>query len=325
MKSIRWGIIGLGKIAHKFASDLLLIEDCNLIAVASSDTNRAKKFADKYNVRESFGSYKTFFDNAKVDIVYVASLNHNHMELTIASLNSGIAVLCEKPLALNSKQVNAMISKAKEKELFLMEALWTRFNPVFEQSLNWINQGFLGKLRYINASFSFYGLDKGDKSRLFDLKKGGGTLLDIGIYPLFLAYKLLGMPNDIKVCGRLTKGGVDEQLAIILDFDNALALLYSSFAHNEDMRATIAGEDGEIYIDSRWHESSNIALVKNKEKESKNFDFIGVGYSYEIIEANNCLREGKLESSKWSHKNTTDLMLLMDAIRKEIGVVYPNE
>jgi predicted dehydrogenase len=325
MKSIRWGIIGLGKIAHKFATDLLLIEDCKLVAVGSSDINRAKKFANKYNVSDFFGSYKSFFDNAKVDIVYVASLNPKHMELTIASLNSGIAVLCEKPLALNSIQVNAMISKAKEKKLFLMEALWTRFNPAFEQSLNWINQGLLGKLRYINASFSFYGLDKGDESRIFDLKKGGGTLLDIGIYPLFLAYKLLGMPNNIKVSGHLTKGGVDEQLAFILSFDNALAVLYSSFVHNEDMRATIAGEEGEIYIDSRWHESSNITLVKDKKNESKVFDFIGIGYSYEIIEANKCLREGKLESSKWSHKNTTDLMLLMDTIRKEIGVVYPNE
>ena len=226
---------------------------------------------------------------------------------------------------MNTNQVEEMIRVSKEKNTFLMEALWTRFNPVFCQALAWVNEGELGQLRYINATFSFNGLDKGHDSRLFHPTKGGGTLLDIGIYPLFLAYQLLGVPKSIKASSHLTTQGVDQQLAIILTYENAHALLYSSFTHNEDMRATIAGENGEIYIDNRWHESPTLTLIKPDKKTPKAFEFIGLGYSYEIMEVNQCLREGRIASTKWSHQNSLEMMQMIDSIRNIVGISYPSD
>ena len=325
MQVIRWGILGLGKIANKFASDLLLVEDTKLVAVASTNLERAKSFASTYGADKFYGSYNELFEDTDVDIIYIASLHPQHASLSIESLFNGKAVLCEKPLAMNSIQVEEMITVSKEKKIFLMEALWTRFNPAFCQAKTWIDEGSLGSIHYINATFSFNGSHKDEDSRLFNPIKGGGTLLDIGIYPIFLAYYLLGIPKSIKASAHLTSKGVDKQLAIILTYDHAHAILYSSFTHNEDMRATIAGDNGEIYIDDRWHESPTLNLVQSKVKTPKSFKFLGLGYSYEIIEANQCLREGTIESSKWSHQNSLELMKIIDSVRKTAGISCYND
>ena len=323
--SIKWGILGLGKIAHKFASDLILIEDCELKAVASSSEDRAKIFANKYGLETFYGSYDYLYDDESIDIIYIASLNQNHHGHVIKAIKHGKAVLCEKPLAVNYRQAKEMLDCAMENQVFLMEALWTRFNPTFEQILRWINEGAIGKLRYINATFSFNGLNNDLDSRLFNPAKGGGSLLDIGIYPLFLSLSILGKPNNIKASAVLSETGVDEQIGMLLTYDQSQAILYSSYVHNEDMRATICGEKGEIYLESRWHETANLKLVKEGNIYKKTFDFIGKGYSYEIEEANWCLRNKKTESTKWSLQCSLDLVELMDQIRKQTGVRYPME
>lgn len=322
---IKWGILGLGKIAHKFAQDLQLVEGCSLDAVASSSLERARVFAAKYQLTRAYGDYTTLLEDDAIEIVYIASLNQDHYPHTLQALEKGKAVLCEKPLAINQKQVTAMIACAKKEQVFLMEALWTRFNPAIKQVLQWVNQGVVGPLRYINASFSFNGLDASQDSRLFNPEKGGGSLLDIGIYPVFLAYLLLGKPKNIQASAVLTAGGVDEQIGSLFRYDKSQALLYSSFAHDEDMQARICGEAGEIYMDSRWHESSKLTLVKKDVQTVHELDFYGKGYTYEIEEANNCLRKNILESPSWSHKDSLELMKLMDAIRLQTGIIFPME
>lgn len=322
---IKWGILGLGKIAHKFAQDLQLVEGCSLDAVASSSLERARVFAAKYQLARAYGDYTTLLEDDAIEIVYIASLNQDHYPHTLQALEKGKAVLCEKPLAINQKQVTAMIACAKKEQVFLMEALWTRFNPAIKQVLQWVNQGVVGPLRYINASFSFNGLDASQDSRLFNPEKGGGSLLDIGIYPVFLAYLLLGKPKNIQASAVLTAGGVDEQIGSLFRYDKSQALLYSSFAHDEDMQARICGEAGEIYMDSRWHESSKLTLVKKDVQTVHELDFYGKGYTYEIEEANNCLRKNILESPSWSHKDSLELMKLMDAIRLQTGIIFPME
>ena len=324
-REIKWGILGLGKIAHKFAQDLQLVEGCSLDAVASSELVRAQAFASKHNIDQAYGDYTALFEDEAIEILYIASLNQDHYPHTLKALKKGKAVLCEKPLAINQKQVTEMITCAQKQEVFLMEALWTRFNPALKQVLQWVNQGVVGPLRYINASFSFNGLDASRESRLFNPYKGGGSLLDIGIYPVFLAYLLLGKPKNIKASAILTAEGVDEQIGILFRYEKSQAVLYSSFAHDEDMQARICGEAGEIYIDSRWHESSKLTLVKNESQTIQNLDFSGKGYTYEIEEANKCLREKKLQSPSWSHKDSLELMKLMDSIRSQTGIVFPME
>jgi len=325
MRSVGWGILGLGNIAHKFASDLLLVNNTELVAVASSDFKRAKVFSEKYESKRFYDGYSQLLEDDEVEIIYIASLHPQHAKLSIAAMEKGKAVLCEKPLAMNEYEVKKMLTVAHSREVFLMEGLWTRFNPSFEQVQDWISDDTLGAVRYLNATFSFNGLDRGEDSRLFNPEKGGGTLLDIGIYPLFLAYQLLGMPKDIKATAHLTTGGVDQQLAILLTYENAHAILYSSFTHNEDMRATIAGEKGEIYMESRWHETPKISLITPENTISKSFEFNGKGYSYEIEEASQCIREGKKESAKWSLNNSLELMQLVDSIRELCGIHYPSD
>lgn len=322
---IKWGILGLGKIAHKFAADLLLVEECELVAVASSSKDRAKEFSNRFKAKRFYEGYDRLFSDQEVDIIYIASLNPAHYIHSLDALKSKKAVLCEKPLSINQRQVKEMINLAQREQVFLMEGLWTRFNPAIEQIINWVELGVVGKLRYINATFSFNGLDKGSNSRLFDPKKGGGSLLDIGIYPLFLAYQLMGNPNALKASAVLSKSGVDEQIGMILTYDQSQAILYSSFSHNEDMRATICGEQGEIYLDSRWHETSRLRLVKGKELTVHEFDVLGKGYTYEIEEANQCLRNKRITSDKWSWQHSFDLVRLMDQIRLQTGIKYPFE
>ena len=322
---IKWGVLGLGKIAHKFVSDLQLVADCKLEAVASSNTARAAAFAGQHGATRFYGSYQDLFADDQVEIIYIASLNQDHYAHTLAALKNKKAVLCEKPLAINQKQVLEMIRCAREHQTFLMEGLWTRFNPTFGQLQQWIAGGEIGALRYLNATFSFNGLAYGIDSRLFNPDKAGGSLLDIGIYPLFLAYQLLGIPKSIQASAVKAPTGVDEQIAMILSYDKAHAILYSSFSHNEDMRATICGEEGEIYMDSRWHESPRITLVKGDKQTLKEFEFQGKGYTYEILEANQCLRNDQQESSKWSLQNSLDLVQLMDQIRGETGIKFTME
>ncbi len=322
MKLIRWGIVGLGNIANKFAVDLALVPNCSLQAVASSDSARATEFANKYKAKNSYSNYTDLFRDPEVDLVYIASLHPSHAALSIEAIKQGKGVLCEKPMGMNAKQVKQIIQAATESNVFLMEALWTRFNPAFEQVDQWISENKIGCLRYINATFSFNGLDKGVESRLFNPEKGGGSLLDIGIYPLFLGYHFLGNPDSIKASAVLTKEGVDEQLGFILSYPKAQAILYSSFTHNEDMQARICGELGEIYMNSRWHETREIKMVLNGEEYSKSFPINGKGYIYEILEANNCFRNGITQSSKWTWENSLEMAALMDAIRKQIKIVY---
>ena len=323
---IKWGVLGLGKIAHKFVLDLLQVDNCELEAVASSSKKRAKFFAKKYGVKKFYDDYNLLYNDENIDIIYIASLNTSHCKHTITGLEHNNAILCEKPIGINQYEVEKMINYSIDQNTFLMEGLWTRFNPAFEQVLEWIRQKSIGKVRHISASFCFKAINNKSSSRLFDLKKGGGSLLDIGIYPLFLAYSILGIPKSIEASTILSKKGIDLQTAIILSYENCLATLYSSFSHNKrNMSALICGEYGEIFIDSRWHESSNVKLFSNGKSTIKKFNFVGKGYSYEIQEVNNCLRKGIKESPKWKLKNSLELIKIIDNVRSLIGVKYPSK
>ena len=170
-RTVRWGVLGLGNIAKKFADDIKLVPDCKLEAVASSDIARAKNFANIYKVNRFYDNYDDLFKDSEVDIIYIASLNNNHYKHSVNAIKHSKAVLCEKPLAINESQVKDLVYLSNERGVFLMEALWTRFNPVFDQLLRWISEGQIGKIKYIYASFSFNGTDRSHDSRLFNLER----------------------------------------------------------------------------------------------------------------------------------------------------------
>ena len=195
-KTIKWGIIGCGKIAHKFASDLSLIEDAELFAVASRSKEKAKEFQLKHRAIKSYGSYNQLLNNEDIDIVYIATPHVSHAKWSIKAMNHGKHVLCEKPLAINKTETLQILETSKKTNRFFMEALWTRFNPSFVAIKKLVSEKVIGNIKYIQADFSFKS-NFPVSSRVLNLDLGGGAILDIGIYPAFLTYALLGIPTEI--------------------------------------------------------------------------------------------------------------------------------
>jgi predicted dehydrogenase len=322
---IRWGIIGPGKIAHEFANDLKLIDEAELVAVASRNMNRAQEFGQKYHIAHKFDSYQALFETDKVDVLYIATPHVFHKDLAIRAMRAGKHVLCEKPMGVNAKEVNEMISVANENKVFLMEALWSRFNPTIKKVKQMAEDGTIGEVKYINADFAFYAMDRPLDSRLFNLDLAGGTLLDIGIYPVFLAYLLLGKPKRIEAISNFNTIGTEIQTSIIFHYKSAQAILYSSLANESRMSAEISGTKGSITLQPRFHETQGYTLKTDKDIETVKLPTIGRGYTHEIIEVNSCLKQKKLESPLWSHHDSLALISLLDTIREKSGIRFPFE
>jgi scyllo-inositol 2-dehydrogenase (NADP+) len=322
---IKWGILGCGNIANKFASDLSLIEDAQIYAVASRNKERANNFKNKHDALVAYNSYDQLFKDDDIDIVYIATPHISHAELSIKAMENKKHVLCEKPLAINKKEAKAMIETSCRTNRFFMEALWTRFNPSFKAIKKCIEKGEIGEIKYINSDFSFKS-DKSLDSRVLNLNLGGGAILDIGIYPAFLAYTLLGIPKDFiasSIFHEVTK--CDTQTSMIFNYDSAQAVLYCSFESNSDKVACISGTKGEIYLHDSWHVAPGYTLVKNKKEQKIDLPVTGFGFTYEILECHNCLRNKKIESDLWSHQNSMDLITILDQIRDHVGLKYPDE
>lgn len=322
---IRWGIVGPGRIARKFITDLLLVEDAEVTAVASRALERAQAFAKEYNVERSFGSYEEFFQSGTVDVVYVATPHNHHKELTIKALENGIAVLCEKPMGINRAEVVEQVNASKRNNTFLMEAMWSRFNPSIQKVKQLVDNGAIGDLKYMYADFAFYALDRDINSRLLNPNLASGTLLDIGIYPIFLSYLLLGMPEEILATSKFHENGTEIQTSMIFDYSHAQAMLYSGFTSRSRMEAEISGTKGQLYLNPRWHEADGYTMVNEGETTEVSLPLNGIGYYYEIKEVHKCLKANKIESDLWSHQNSLDLSALLEKVRKKCGVRFPFE
>ncbi len=322
---IRWGIVGLGRIAKLFAEDLMLVKEAELVAVASTNLDRSKRFASSFDAKTYYGSYQELFQDPNVDIVYVATLHHTHCTVSIEAMNHGKHVLCEKPIAINQFEAASMIEASERNKVFLMEAFWSRFNPSISKIKNLVDQGEIGSMRYLNAEFSFYKLDDDIADRSLNLNLAGGSLLDMGVYPIFLSYLLLGKPKEILARSQFFKTKVEIQTSIILQYENAQALLYSGFANNTDMRAKIGGEEGEIFIEPIWHETQGFTLRKDGWERYHFLPTMGKGFSHEILECHQCIENNRRQSGSWSHENSFELIAMVDEVRKQAGITYPFE
>ena len=323
-KRIRWGIIGLGRIAEKFANDLELVTDAELYAVASRSEEKANDFARKFKVTKAYKGYKKICEDENVDIVYIATPHHLHFQNSLDCLRMYKPVLCEKPAAINRKQLEEMISESKSNQTFFMEALWTRFLPFFSEIYKTIISGSLGEIISVRADFCF-NTEFNPKSRLYDQNMGGGALLDIGIYPVFLAYQLMGVPQKISATAKIGKSQVDEVCTIIMEYEHGKsAQLLASIIFESRMEAEIHGTFGSIVVPPRWHESTEFSIVLNQRRTKRiQPGKIGKGYVHEITACHDCLRNRWIEHPDWSHKNSLELMGILDSIREEIGLRYP--
>lgn len=326
-RTINWGIIGPGKIANRFASSFKALPQATLYAVASRDIQKAKAFAKKYALQKCFDNYEALANDPDIDVVYIATPHAFHREHTILCLQNKKAVLCEKPLTLNYKYALEMVSVARKNNIFLMEAMWSRFFPTTIKTLDLIKQGVIGDIKYLRADFGFKSPGYDPKSRLFDLSLGGGALLDVGVYPLFLALLILGRPDHIQSLATLAPTGADEIISAIFRYKNgALANILSSIIIDTPKDAEIIGTSGTITIHTPWHKATSLTVKHaNGSEQRYDFPYEGTGFEFQIQEVMRCLQNNQKESELMP----LDLSLLMaevsDEIRKQCNIHYPED
>ncbi|HJZ48053.1 MAG TPA: Gfo/Idh/MocA family oxidoreductase [Roseiflexaceae bacterium] len=326
MTKTRWGILGTGNIASQFARGLAALDDAELVAVGSRTAGSAQAFGERFKVPHRHDSYEALANNPDVDAVYVATPHTLHKDNTLLSLRAGKAVLCEKPFAINAGQAESMIATARERGVFLMEAMWTRFLPHMVRLRELLTAQAIGELRMLQADFGFR-TSFNPHSRLFDLALGGGALLDVGIYTVSLASMVFGSPERVTSMAHLGATGVDEQSAMIFGYSGGqLALLSQAIRTNSPHEALFLGTAGKIRVHTSWWKAAPMTLsVDGRPDELIEVPAVGNGYNYEAAEVSRCLREGRGESSVMPLDETLAIMRTLDEVRAQWGLRYPDE
>lgn len=326
MKTIRWGILGCGKIARKFASDLKFVKNAELIAVGARELSTAENFAKEFPAKYKHGSYEALVKNEEVDVIYIATPHGLHHEHTLLCLRNKKAVLCEKAFALNYAQAKEMINEAAHQKVFLMEAFWTKFLPNYLFAKKLIAEDKIGKIQSITSTFGFIPVPP-IAPRMYDPALGGGSLLDIGVYPIFLTLDLLGKPGDIHAVMTPSSQGTDSQCSMTFTYPGgAIAQLFSTFTSNLDTFADIAGDKGRIRLTHRFYSpAATIEFYPGTPDTREIFPSEkaqGFGYEYEAQHVTDCLLQGLTESPVLKFADTLLLMETLDRVRKKAGIIY---
>ncbi|KAB2905511.1 MAG: Gfo/Idh/MocA family oxidoreductase [Anaerolineae bacterium] len=324
---IRWGILGTGMIAHKFAEGLRVLPDAVLTAVGSRSQAAANRFGDAFDVPHRHATYQDLASDPEVDVIYVSSPHPMHKEDTLLCLEAGKAVLCEKPFTMNSQESEAVIRAARERGLFLMEAMWTRYLPAVVRARQLLAEGVIGEVRMVQADFGFRA-EVDPKHRLLNPDLGGGALLDVGIYTVSLAWMVFGQqPAEINSQVYLGSTGVDELSGTIFRYPaGQIAVLSSSLQINTPHDAVIIGTKGSIRIHpSFWCTDGMTLTLDGQPEQVMNLPRVSNGYNYEAAEVMACLRAGKRESEVMPLDETLAIMQTLDRIRALWGLKYPTE
>jgi len=323
---IRWGILAPGKIAHAFASALRVTAGAELVAVGSRDRGRAEAFAAMYGIPRPHGSYADLAADPGVDAVYVASPHSEHEAHAVLCLEAGKHVLCEKALAVNAAQAERMFACARERDLVLMEAMWTRFLPVMVRVRELLAAGEIGDVRMVLADFGFRA-PFDPASRLFAPGLAGGALLDGGVYPLNLAFMVCGPPEEIHTAADLGSTGVDEQAGILLRHAGGrISVLSCANRVDTPREAAILGTAGRITIPRPWWAGSRLVLQR-EQRPDEIFDLPGRGggYAHEAEAFMDLVRTGRRESPVMPPAESLAVLRAMDEIRARWGLRYPGE
>jgi predicted dehydrogenase len=323
-RKYKWGIIAPGKMAAKFTNGLKLLDNAELHGVGSRDLLRSEQFAGEHGFKKSYGSYEELAEDKEVDVIYIASPHSHHYEHTLLCLKNKKAVICEKAFALNSREVEEMISVAAREKVFLMEALWPPFQPIYKKTNEILNKGELGKIIHLIARFGFQA-PFNPADRKFNLDLGGGSLLDIGIYPVIDALFFMGVPDEVIAKASFTVTGSEDSLSIILSYnDGRMATLYSSFRTAAGIGCDLLCENGNLSF-SRGRDMSQRLNVAINGKDNIEYSLLpeGMGYQFEAIEVMKCLDEGKFESDVVPLSFSLNLMNTLDRIRQAAGIVFP--
>jgi predicted dehydrogenase len=340
MQNIRWGILGTGYIAGLFAEGLSLVQDAALQAVGSRTQASADAFGERWQVPHRHASYEALANDPDVDVIYIGTPHPYHYENTLLCLKAGKPVLVEKPFAMNARQSREMVALARQKKVFLMEAMWTRYLPAMVQVRQWIADGQIGEVELVRANLSFM-TAVNPKHRLFAPELGGGSLLDVGIYPISFASMILGTPQTISSTACLGQTGTDDRSAYLFGYEGGkTAQLSSAVRLNVPVEAEVIGTRGYIKIHEPWINPRVVTLAKPVapgvearlifegnlfDRQTVHVPTQGNGYNYEAVEVGNCLRAGKLESAALPLDESLSIMETLDTIRAQWGLRYPNE
>ncbi|XP_036399245.1 trans-1,2-dihydrobenzene-1,2-diol dehydrogenase-like [Megalops cyprinoides] len=329
----RWGICGAGKISHDFTVAMKTLPPGNhqIVAVAARSLEHAEEFAKRHGISKAYGSYEELAKDPGIDIIYLGVLHTQHLRVGLLFLNAKRSVLCEKPFAMNSKEVKQLISAARENDVFLMEGIWSRCFPVHVEVCRLLSEGTVGEVKVVKA---YFGSPQLHIPRAVERELGGGALLDIGVYCLqFVLMVFRGeRPESIHATGVLLDTGVDETMAVVLKFSrNRMALCCFSIAAALPNDATISGTKGTIRIPSPMWCPTHL-VVNGKEREyplpepSLPLNFTNsTGLRYEAEEVRQCLLKGLKESSQMSLADSSLLTEIMDEARRQVGVVFPQD
>ncbi|MFX1496317.1 MAG: Gfo/Idh/MocA family protein [Promethearchaeota archaeon] len=325
-KTVRWGILGCGNISHMFAEGLKALPNTILEAVASKTEGKAERLGKIFHVKSIYDNYEKLVNNSAVDVIYIATTNNFHYENASLCLNHGKPVLCEKPFTLNSKQAEELIETARNNNLFLMEAMWSRFLPCILKLNEYLDKKILGKIQHFRADFGIK-QEFNPKERSFNPELGGGALLDLGIYPISFASMIYKeTPYKVRSSAYIGETGVDEKSCYLFEYKKGqTAMLSASNRMIMPHEAFIFGTKGYIGIPNFYHPSKFILKLEGKLKKTIKVPFKYPGYNYEAMEVNNCLITGKLESETMPLNETLEIMKTMDTLRSQWNFKYPGE
>ena len=332
-RPVRWGILATGGIAGTFVTELAQLEECEVAAVGSRRQDTADAFAREHGVPAAYGDYRPVVEDPDVDVVYVATPHALHREQVEMCLEAGKPVLCEKAFTLNAAEAEHVVALARERGVFLMEAMWTRCHPVVRRLRQLVRSGALGEVRQVRADLGFV-VDRPETDRLLDPALGGGALLDMGVYPLTFAFVILGEPSRTCAVATLSPSGVDLDVAVSLGYDSgALASVSATMTGWCPRTASIATDRGRVDLPAPFHHPIGVTWTPYESGDRTGSampgppqpigeEVLGRGYAHEALEVVRCLRSGETESPLVPLDDTVALMRQMDGIRGQIGVRY---
>lgn len=325
-QKIRWGILATGTIAHKFATTIAQMDDGReTAAVASRSLEKARAFADEFGIPKAYGSYEELVSDPEIDIVYIATPHSEHANNMKLCLEHGKHVLCEKPFTVNADEAVEIFDLAKQKNLFAMEAFWTKFSPVYRDMERVIASGEIGELRSINAQFGYTTPERA--GRKFDPALAGGALLDVGVYTLGFAAMFLGYFPQ-RILSALSKNdlGTDDLASVLLEYESGqTAQLTSAIQTVMPVWGEVFGSAGRIEVKDFKCPQSIRVIPNGKDPYTIERPIEINGFEYEIYEAENCVKNGEQQSKIMTPENTIAVMHMMDQVRRDNRMFYPTE
>ncbi len=325
-KQFNWGIIGPGRISRDFAKGFVAVNEAQLFAVASRDLARGQQFADEFGIDKVLNSYEELAADPDVHAVYIGTPHRFHFDIAKLCLQAGKPVLCEKPLTVNTDECAKLLEISQQNKVFLMEAVWSRYLPVYRQVREWLDDNKIGEVRLIHSTFSG-NVPRDADDRWFNSELAGGALLDMGIYNVNLSQWVYGKnPETLVAQGHVGETNVDEMTSVIMHYgEGRMSQFTTGLIADGSNDFSIFGSKGHIRVHPHLCNSTQATLFDGIQETTVTRPLRANGYEYEIEEATRCIQAGLLESSTMTHAETLANMRVLDDIRKQIHLRYPFE